>query len=74
LKKHFCPECGSRLATAYDSFVIDIDSPEAKEYWFLEGDKPRHGLVEMRTYHFECPDCGFTIPLDEMRALEKQAK
>jgi len=34
LKKHFCPECGTRLATAYDSFVIDIDSPKAKEYGF----------------------------------------
>lgn len=73
-KKHFCPECGTRLKTAYDSVIINSNSPEAKNYDFsvAAGDYHLTGDVEFRTSYFKCTKCEFSIPFDEMKKLEKK--
>lgn len=75
-KKHFCPECGTRLKTAYDSVVVNSNSPEAKNYDFsiAAGDNHLTGDVEFRTSYFKCPKCEFSISFDEMKKLEKDKK
>ena len=73
-KKHYCPKCDARLKTAYDSVVVNSDSPEAKDYDFsiAAGDSYLTGDVEFRKSFFQCPQCGFKISFDEMKKLEKQ--
>ena len=71
-KKHFCLECGTRLKIAYDSIIINSDSPEAECYDFstVAGDLKLSGDVEFRTSYFKCPNCKFTITFDEMKKIE----
>ncbi len=71
-KKHACPRCGAKLKTAYDSVVVNSDSPEAKNYDFSVGDTYLKGDVEFRMSFFRCPECGFEIAFDEMKKLEKK--
>ena len=68
LKKHVCPECGTKLKTTDDSVIINSNSPEAKNYDFSN----QVGDVEFRMMYFECPGCRFTISFDEMKKLERQ--
>lgn len=72
-KRHYCPECGTRLKTAYDSVIVNSNSPEAKDYDFsiAAGDSYLTGDVEFRTSYFKCPKCEFVISFDEMKKLEK---
>ena len=60
-KKHVCPLCGAKLKTAYDSVVVNSNSPRAKDYDFsvAAGDSYLTGDVEFRTSYFRCPKCGF---------------
>lgn len=72
-RKHICPKCGAKLRTAYDSTIVNSNSPEAKEYDFsiAAGDSYLTGDVEFRTGYFKCQKCEFTISFDEMKKYEK---
>lgn len=61
------------MKTAYDSVIINSNSPEATNYDFsvAAGDYHLTGDVEFRTRYFKCPKCEFSIPFDEMKKLEK---
>ena len=73
-KKHVCPKCGAKLKTAYDSVVVNSNSPEAKNYDFsvAAGDSYLAGDVEFRISYFRCPKCEFAISFDEMKKYEKE--
>lgn len=75
-KKHFCPECGTRLKMAYDSVIVNSNSPQAKDYDFsiAAGDSKLTGDVEFRTSFFQCPKCNLRIPFDEIKKIEKSQK
>lgn len=49
-KKHFCPKCGIKMKTDYDSIVVNSDSPKANDYDFsvVAGDSYLTGNVEFR--------------------------
>ena len=76
LKKHYCPNCGVRLKTAYDSVVVNSKSPKAKDYDFTigAGDSYYKGDVEFRTTFFKCTKCNFQVSFDEMKKVEKASR
>lgn len=69
-KKHFCPECGSRLKLRKFRKTVNSRSPEAKDYDFSVGKKFLVGDVEFRTMSFYCPECEQDILFKEMKKYE----
>ena len=56
-KKHYCPQCNSKLLRQKVSRIINSDSEEAKNYDFSVGDTFYVGDVEFRTRFFHCLQC-----------------
>ena len=57
LKKHYCPNCGNKLLRKKVSEVINLESPEAKNYDFEVADVTVKG--DMKFIHVElyCNQC-----------------
>ena len=73
-KKHYCPECGTKLTRIKNSKTVNSKSPEAKNYDFSLGDSFMVGDVEFIWKEFYCPICKKRIPIDEMRRIEKRQR
>ena len=73
-KKHFCPQCNTRLKPSYTSIIINAKSPEAKHYDFSLGDVYLVGNVDFRTRCFYCPTCQTKTPVWQIRAHEQAQK
>lgn len=73
-KKHFCPECGTRLDCVETSKIVNSKSPEAKNFDFSLGDSFMVGDVEFIWKEFYCPICKKRISVSEMKRIEKMAK
>ena len=73
-KKHYCPECGTKLIRIKNSKTVNSKSPEAKNYDFSLGDSFMVGDVEFIWKEFYCPICKKRIPIDEMRRIEKRQR
>ena len=74
LKKHYCPECGTKLTRIKISKIVNSKSPEAKNYDFTLGDSFMVGDVKFVWKEFYCPTCKKRMPIDEMKRIEKQQK
>lgn len=75
LRKHYCPECNSKLIIGYNSEYINPKSPEGKRIRsFGEVTYITKSDVEIRTCFFECSKCDFKIGFKEMKELEKLRK
>lgn len=72
LKKHYCPECGSKVELGYISKIVNSNSPEAKNYDFSSGDTFLCGDVEFRTRCFYCSNCKANISFKEMKDYENR--
>ncbi len=73
-EKHICPDCENELEVAYESVIVNSDSPEAKGYDFSNGDTYFKGDVEFKSGFFKCHNCDFEKSFDEMKKLEKENK
>ena len=73
-KKHYCPECGTRLTRIETSKIVNSKSPEAKNFDFSLGDSLMVGDVEFIWKEFYCPICKKRISVSEMKRIEKMAK
>lgn len=73
-KKHYCPECGTKLTRIKTSKIVNSKSPEAKNYDFTLGDSFMVGDVEFIWKEFYCQICKKRIPIDEMRRIEKEQR
>lgn len=71
LKKHFCPNCKTKLQIKYTSEIVNSNSSKAKEYDFSVGDTFLVGDVEFRTKCFYCPECHRFISFQDMKKFEK---
>lgn len=73
-KKHYCPECGTKLLRVKKSKIVNSNSPEAKDFDFTCGDSFMVGDVEFIWNEFKCPTCNKHISVDEMRRIENASK
>ena len=71
LKKHFCPNCGSRVIVKCKSQLVDSKSEDAANYDFTISDTTLVGTVEFRTVMFYCEKCDAYISIPEMKRSEK---
>lgn len=71
MKKHFCPECGSRLVIRHMSEIVNSESPEARDYDFSVGDTNLVGDVEFRKKYFYCSQCELEISFRKMKLIER---
>ena len=67
LKKHFCPNCKSRLKRVKTTKVVNAKSFEAKKY---EIDPYTIGDVKVSIVEFFCPVCEKQISIDDMKKIE----
>ncbi|MBD5470032.1 MAG: hypothetical protein HDR19_02630 [Lachnospiraceae bacterium] len=74
LKKHFCPNCGTKVKLGRERKIVNSRSPEAKNYNFSNGGSFLIGDVEFRIRCFYCPNCQINISFDEMKEYEKSNK
>lgn len=74
LKKHFCPQCNTKLKLSYIRKIINSKSPEAKKYNFSIGDTYLVGNVEFRTRCFYCPKCNRNISILDIKKFERRMK
>lgn len=72
MKKHFCPQCKSRLKRNYFSEIVNSKSPEAKAYDFSVGETFYKGNVEFRTICFLCDNCKRNYSIHELKDYERK--
>lgn len=73
-KKHYCPDCETKLLYRKTSKIVNSKSPEAKNYDFSLGDSFLVGDVEFIWNEFYCPVCDKRVPIDEMKQIEKEQR
>lgn len=56
-KKHYCPQCNSKLLRQKVSRIIDSNSDEAKYYDFEVADITVKGNMKFTHIEFLCPVC-----------------
>ena len=56
IKKHFCPDCNTKMERHYITTTVNSRSPEARKYDFSL--LRRRGDVKFTIIHFVCPECG----------------
>ena len=66
-KKHYCPDCKSRLKRTKTTLVVNAKSEEAKKF---DIDPYTIGDVKVHVVDFHCPVCGKEISIDEMKKIE----
>ncbi|MBD5470030.1 MAG: hypothetical protein HDR19_02620 [Lachnospiraceae bacterium] len=71
LKKHFCPNCGTKVKFGRERKIVNSRSYEAKFYDFSCGDTFLIGDVEFRIRCFYCPNCDINISFDDMKKYER---
>ena len=71
-KKHYCPNCNSRLEVKKASKIVNSKSIEAKNYDFSLGDTFLVGDVEFFYNIFRCQKCNKQYSIQEMKRIEKQ--
>ncbi len=64
LRKHKCPDCGSKLKTVKVSKVIDRPNSKVGHKTYLVGP------VKTTSKEFECPNCGKHLTVREMKEHE----
>ena len=69
-KKHYCPDCQTRLKRKKVYKVVNSESEEAKNYDFSLLRFQRKGNVRFSWYEFECPSCQKQYTLEALRTLE----
>ena len=72
VKKHYCPNCGTKLIVTYEDTIINSNAHEAKEYDFSFGDSYVKGNVKFRKGRFYCSACCKYISFQEMKTYEKR--
>jgi len=70
-KKHLCFNCNTALVRKKKEVIVNSESEEAKDYDFSCVDTYLHGNIKFITFYFECPKCGATYEISELKALEK---
>ncbi|MBQ7356546.1 MAG: hypothetical protein IJW66_03995 [Clostridia bacterium] len=73
-KKHYCPNCATKLTRIKVSKIVNYHSPEAKNYDFTLGDSFMVGDVKFIWKEFFCPLCKKQIPIKEMKQIEREQK
>ena len=66
-KKHFCPNCNTRLKRVKTTKVINAKSFEAKKY---DIDPYTIGDVKVSIVEFYCPTCEKQISREDMKKIE----
>ena len=56
-KKHYCPQCSSKLLRQKVSRIINSNSEEAKNYDFEVADITVKGNMKFTHIEFRCPVC-----------------
>ena len=59
-KKHYCPECHSKLKKIKVSKIVNSSSPESEEF------------VKFIWTEFQCPACGKKFSIDKMKSIERR--
>lgn len=72
LKKHYCPDCSTKMSRMKCSKVVNSKSSEAKNYDFELGNVFLSGDVEFTWVEFQCPKCYRQISINEMKRIEKE--
>jgi len=73
-KKHFCPSCQNTLERKKREVVVNSESEEARNYDFSCVDTYLCGNIKFVTFYFECPSCGKTYEIRELKTLEKKLR
>ena len=73
-KKHYCPNCATKLTRIKVSKIVNSHSPEAKNYDFTSGDSFMVGDVKFIWKEFFCPLCKKQISIEEMKQIEKSKR
>ena len=73
-KKHFCPNCSTKLKTVKVSKTVNFFSPEAKDFDFSFSSLG-HNLVvnddiEFSWKEFDCPSCKTHFTVNELKKIE----
>ena len=71
-KKHYCPNCKSKLEIKYHSEIVNSNESKAVNYDFSIPDKRLKDDVEFRTSFFHCQNHNFDISFEDMKKLEKR--
>ena len=73
-KKHYCPECNKRLKTIKVSRVVDMNSPEAKQF----PSRKYHGIpiavkkVKYVWKEFQCLNCEKHFTIQDIKNIEAE--
>ena len=73
-KKHYCPDCGKKLAKTKVSRIVNSNSPEADDFDFHAQDTYMIGNVKFIWTEFQCSACKKNFTIDEMKQIEKSQK
>ena len=66
-RKHFCPKCGEQMAVARRDAVLTPEQAESR------GFRPdATGRTKYIWDIFECPGCGHTVTIEDMKRQEKE--
>lgn len=71
-KKHYCPECHSKLKKIKVSKIVNSSSPESEEFDFQSGETYMIGNVKFIWTEFQCPACGKKFSIDKMKSIERR--
>ena len=71
-KKHYCPECGTRLTVIKRSKLIEPYSDEFYYHKLSSGFDVKIGLTKFMWTAFECTLCNRIIEIAEMENIEKK--
>lgn len=70
-RKHYCPDCATRLQTVKLSKIVRAGSAEAREFdLHITGGPHLIGNVKVIWWEFECPNCNRRITIDKMKRME----
>ena len=66
-KKHLCPECGQTLHVVKRSEIMSYEKAEAKG---IHLNHLSSGKTKVVWRELECPDCGRSFTVEEMKRIE----
>lgn len=74
-KKHYCPDCKTKVVRVKVSKIVNSESSDAKKYDFSNGiDGSLIGNIKFVWTEFECPMCKRHFTVDEIKRIESQLK
>ena len=66
-RKHFCPKCRTQMVVAKQDAILNAEQARVRGFTPDAFGKTRY-IWDI----FECPGCGHTVTIPEMKRLEKE--